>query len=81
MSWLVPEVRVGDEDDCRVEDNQFCRWTVQQPDDDENGQLGDDGGGLTMLGSPERGNLPREGALLLPIPYHVPRRRHSWICR
>lgn len=37
-----------------------------------------------------RGNLPREGALLLSgglgssllaVPWQVPRRRHSWICR
>jgi len=85
MSWLVPEVRVGDitlptitpptDDDPSDGDVQViqqpCSWFVQDTDADE-----EDRSSVTSGG---RGNLPREGALLLPIP--MPRRRHSWICR
>lgn len=140
MSWLVPEVRVGDislpmirqcdsvddpsaseEGDCSFSISRDCAddgnntmetgfqeqleeerhqeqrpqqltWCVMSDDDDNNdGQ------------NENRGNLPREGALqlmmsgttaittsstsaglgssLLAVPWQVPRRRHSWICR
>ncbi|KAI9565888.1 hypothetical protein GHT06_009686 [Daphnia sinensis] len=147
MSWLVPEVRVGDislpmirqcdsvddasaseghpsfscsrdcadDEDNTMETNsvqdepareegqqrsQQLTWCVMSDDDDNN----EDGR------NENRGNLPREGALqlmmigagssgssnavtpatttgggfgssLLAVPWQVPRRRHSWICR
>ena len=117
MSWLVPEVRVGD-----ISLPVIRQCDVDDPDDDGDGSRIDIGGPsgtsdvkeaqqlevrphqLTWCvmtdsdnddSNENRGNLPREGALqlsgggntsglgssFLAVPWSVPRRRHSWICR
>lgn len=143
MSWLVPEVRVGDislpmirqcdsvddpsategdssfscSRDCADdEDNTMETNSVQDQPTQEEGQqrsqqqltwcvMSDDDDNNEDGLNENRGNLPREGALqlmmmgvssnavtpattgggfgssLLAVPWQVPRRRHSWICR
>lgn len=138
MSWLVPEVRVGDislpmirqcdsvddpsasegdssfgcSRDCDDEEDNTMATSVQDQLPEEGGQqrsqqltwcvMSDDDDNSDGQNE-NRGNLPREGALqlmmmssavtsgstagaglgssLLAVPWQVPRRRHSWICR
>lgn len=141
MSWLVPEVRVGDislpmirqcdsvddpsageeellgdcsfsiSRDCADDGNNPMEPQEQQPHEDGHQQepprpqqltwcvMSDDDDNNDDGQNENRGNLPREGALqlmmssatpttsgglgssLLAVPWQVPRRRHSWICR